>query len=373
MEAPVINRPPVGYLAYLVAVGGGVAALFFLLSPYAITWAVRAIFRTNEEIKYLLTSQIGFALLGLLVGVGLGNLAWNWFGNLRVRWEKMPSGGKVTLIVAIFLGFLASVPFMFFLTTLLSGNVPALAGAMLLILMGFTTLSSYVLQSITDILPWNQGERAGRKSGIKILDTNVIIDGRILDVVRTGFLEGPYYVPGFVLDELQYIADSPDPLRRQRGRRGLDVLRNLQSEATLDVRTQDKHAGNPKDEVDSRLVRLARVLGADIVTNDFNLNRVAALQSVRVLNINDLSLALRPNVLPTEKLTLSVIKEGNQPFQGVGYLDDGTMVVVEDGAPLIGRTVEVSVTQVIQTERGKMIFAQTQENDDSNHRKRRTY
>jgi uncharacterized protein YacL len=175
-------------------------------------------------------------------------------------------------------------------------------------------------------------------------------------------LDGQIYVPNFVLEELQHIADSADPLRRQRGRRGLDVLRHMQADFNLEVGTRDRFAVPSSDGVDGRLVRLAQALGADIVTNDFNLNRVAALQDVRVLNINDLALALKPNVLPGESLALQLVREGNQPGQGVGYLDDGTMVVVEQGKRHIGETVHVTVTQVIQTERGKMIFGDLGQN-----------
>jgi uncharacterized protein YacL len=217
--------------------------------------------------------------------------------------------------------------------------------------------------SMADILPWNRGRPSGRKSGIKLLDTNVIIDGRIYDVVRAGFLDGQIYVPGFVLDELQHIADSHDSLRRQRGRRGLDVLRHMQGDFDMEVGIHDRYAPDLGDGVDARLVRLAKAMGADICTNDFNLNRVAGLQDVKVLSLNDLALALRTNVMPQETLMLPMTREGNQPGQGVGYLEDGTMVVVENGKPHIGETVEVIVTQVIQTERGKMIFAEVDPTD----------
>jgi uncharacterized protein YacL len=195
---------------------------------------------------------------------------------------------------------------------------------------------------------------------IKILDTNVIIDGRVYDVARVGFVEGQIYVPQFVLEELQYIADSHDSLRRQRGRRGLDILKLMQTEFNIEVGVHDRLAPDQGDGVDSRLVRLATALGGDLVTNDHNLNRVATLQDVRVLNINDLALSLRPNVLPQEHLDLNIVREGNQIGQGIGYLEDGTMVIVENGRAHIGETLEVMVTQVIQTERGKLIFAEVE-------------
>jgi uncharacterized protein YacL len=303
----------------------------------------------NSYVQMACTMLAGF--IGILFG--------GWAHKIYSKWRAMHIGDKLTVYVGGLLGTIASLPILILIySSLQLGHWgPA---AMIIVLAVFTFLSIIALQSMDDILPWNRSNIRGKKSGIKILDTNVIIDGRIYDVARTGFIEGQLYVPGFVLEELQHIADSADALRRQRGRRGLEVLRHLQAEFPLEIRIHDRIvAGIP--EVDSRLVRLARVLGADIVTNDFNLNRVAALQDVRVLNLNDLSLALRPNVLPQETLVLPLVREGNQHGQGVGYLEDGTMVVVENGRVHIGDTVEVVVTQVIQTERGKMIFAEALE------------
>jgi uncharacterized protein YacL len=296
---------------------------------------------------------VGMTILGLILGGGLGNFAAFAMERLDVRWRKMEAGDRVTLFVGIFAGIVAALPFLFLFQALGTATASILTFGFTL---GFSALAVYALSSMEEVLPWQRSKGPTRKSGIKILDTNVIIDGRIYDVTRAGFLDGQIYVPNFVLDELQHIADSADPLRRQRGRRGLDVLRHMQADFSLEVGTRDRFAVPSSDGVDGRLVRLAQALGADIVTNDFNLNRVAALQDVRVLNINDLALALKPNVLPGESLALQLVREGNQPGQGVGYLDDGTMVVVEQGKRHIGETVHVTVTQVIQTERGKMIF-----------------
>jgi uncharacterized protein YacL len=222
-----------------------------------------------------------------------------------------------------------------------------------------------------ETLPWYRGKVKAKRTGMKILDTNVIIDGRVYDVAQSGFIEGQIYVPQFVLEELQYIADSHDPLRRQRGKRGLDILKLMQSEFNIEVGVHDRLAPEQSDGVDSRLVRLATAVGGDLVTNDHNLNRVATLQNVRVLNINDLALSLRPNVLPQESLILPIVREGNQHGQGVGYLEDGTMVIVENGREHIGETREVMVTQVIQTERGKLIFAEVEGPEvDNTHRRK---
>ncbi len=190
----------------------------------------------------------------------------------------------------------------------------------------------------------------------KLLDTNVIIDGRISDICKTGFLEGKLLIPVFVLEELQHIADSADSLRRVRGRRGLDVLQKIQDESPLEVEImnvdfEDIH------EVDSKLVRLAQKIGGKIITNDFNLNKVAQLRGVEVLNINDLSNAVKAVVIPGETMKVQVVRDGKEPGQGVAYLDDGTMIVIENGHRYLSRTISVEVTSALQTSAGRMIFA----------------
>ncbi|MGB1250639.1 MAG: PIN/TRAM domain-containing protein [Candidatus Promineifilaceae bacterium] len=189
-----------------------------------------------------------------------------------------------------------------------------------------------------------------------LLDTSVIIDGRITDISKTGFLTASLTVPNFVLVELQHIADSADPIRRKRGRRGLEVLNVLRTECPIPFEISDIDVSEVR-EVDSKLVALARHLNAPIMTNDYNLNRVAGLQGVTVLNINDLASAVKAAYLPGEELTVKVIQEGRESGQGVGYLDDGTMVVVEEGRRQLNRTVDVVVTKVLQTSAGRMIFA----------------
>ncbi|MEK7477256.1 MAG: PIN domain-containing protein [Candidatus Coatesbacteria bacterium] len=189
----------------------------------------------------------------------------------------------------------------------------------------------------------------------KLLDTSVIIDGRIAEVCETGFLEGVFYIPRFVLQELQRIADSSDPLKRNRGRRGLDILNRMQrSKITLEVLEVDAPETR---EVDEKLLIIGKARGARIITNDFNLNKVAEIHGVPVLNINDLANALKPAVLPGELLTIRVIKEGKEAGQGIGYLDDGTMVVVDNGKVYMGQKIEVVVTSALQTAAGRMIFA----------------
>jgi uncharacterized protein YacL len=308
-------------------------------------------------------NAIPFMILGAILGAFLGLRTLSVLERLDERWEKMEVGDKVNVFLGAFAGLVASVPFLVLFQNLtLETHYKAIL--VTAVIFGLSALSIYMLQSIAEVLPWSRAQGKSKRSGVKLLDTNVIIDGRIYEVARNGFLEGEIYVPGFVLDELQYIADSHDALRRQRGRRGLEVLRHMQSEFPMEVRVHDRLAPDAGDGVDGRLVRLAKAIGADIVTNDWNLNRVADLQGIRVLNLNELSIALRTNVLPNETLELTVIREGNQSGQGVAYLEDGTMVVIENGKNHIGETLEVSVTQVIQTERGKMIFAKVDGPDD---------
>jgi len=308
-----------------------------------------------------LWTRIGFTTAGLLLGILVGNHGFELLSKVAQHLEEAEPDEKV----AIGLGLLSAAIITFALYPLLF----AIGGSRLgwaLTLLAFVVLvylSVVSFLSMKEYLPLT-AQMARRSRGIKVLDTSVIIDGRIRDIYRAGFLEGRLYVPGFVLDELQHIADSDDPLRRARGRRGLDILMQLQQEAELEVRTHDRLAPPANDGVDGRLVRLAKALRADIVTNDYNLNRVAELQGVRVLNINELAEAVRIHVLPGEELTVTPIREGQEPDQGVAYLEDGTMVVVEGGRAFINQAIDVVVTSVLQSTRGKMLFAEPKSADE---------
>lgn len=196
-------------------------------------------------------------------------------------------------------------------------------------------------------------KRAGRS--FKILDTSVIIDGRIADLCDTGFVEGTLVIPQFVLQELHLVADSPDALKRQRGRRGLDVLDHLQKSSQVDVVLSDADFPEARD-VDSKLIEMAKTTDGKIVTNDFNLNKIAGIHGIKVLNINELVNSLRPVALPGETMNVFILKEGKEKDQGIAYLDDGTMVVVDNSRRMIGQAVDVTVTSVLQTTVGKMIF-----------------
>jgi len=205
------------------------------------------------------------------------------------------------------------------------------------------------------IIPYVRLRRQDQAELITILDTSVIIDGRIVDICKTKFLFGKVVIPRFVLKELQQIADSTDPIKRQRGRRGLEMLHTIQKEPGSDIAIHEEDFPETH-EVDAKLVKLAKLLEAKILTVDYNLNRVATIQGIKVLNINELANALKPVVFPGEEMQIKLIKEGKEHNQAIGYLDDGTMVVVEDARRLIGQEVKVAVTSVLQTQAGRMIF-----------------
>jgi uncharacterized protein YacL len=269
------------------------------------------------------------------------------------------AGGAV---VGLLVGVLVAIP-LSYLPWYLGSFLP-IAASLALAYLGVTA----VLTHKKELLQLVRGPRDGRASSANaetsaggqpvVVDTSSIIDGRIADICQTGFLAGPLLVPRFVLRELQHIADSSDALRRGRGRRGLDILNKLQKDATVPLVIHEDD-GEPGVEVDALLVILARRLHCPIVTNDYNLNRVAGIQGVKVLNVNELANAVKSIVLPGQELSLKVIQEGKELNQGVGYLEDGTMVVVENGRRAIGTTVTVMVSRVLQTAAGRMVFAQT--------------
>ncbi len=342
-------------------------------APAILDWLYAVIAKGVAHENNSVVQLMPMIVLGVILGLFCGSLVINWITKLGFRWDRMNTGDKVNIFLGVFIGLVASVPFLLLFNSAGSSVAPYLPFAIVGLTLGFASLSIYALQSMEEILPWTQQTIKSRRRGIKILDTNVIIDGRIYDVLKAGFLEGELYVPAFVLEELQHIADHSDSLKRQRGRRGLEVLHHMRDDFALETGIYDKHASDRSEEVDSRIVRIAKAIGADIVTNDWNLNRVAKLQQLNVLNLNDLALAMKPNVLPGEALRVLISKEGNQFGQGVGYLEDGTMVVIENGRNHVGETHDVMVTQVIQTERGKMIFAEMDVENEQVSRRRRSH
>jgi len=322
-----------------------------------------------------------FPVLGMIVGFTVASLIYRQAVNLAREvlsdLQKMPGRDKAAVVLGVFIGLGMTA-----LLGVLLVRIPEY-GAQLTVLVGLICvyLGVFITLSMKEELYFffpNLAVRPGDalagasspRSRPKLLDTNVIIDGRIADVARAGFIEGPIYIPGFVLEELHLIADSSDSLKRNRGRRGLDILNQMQQEADLEVNVYDQYATAIKnsDPVDAKLVQLAKELHGAIVTNDFNLNKVAQLQGVRVLNVNELANAVKPVVLPGEELVVTIVREGKEPDQGVAYLDDGTMVVVERGKERIGESIRVTVTSVLQTVAGKMIFGNPQDSQEYSNR-----
>jgi uncharacterized protein YacL len=329
----------------------------------------------------MLFAKFAFTCLGLLFAQLLSTPAFRWLVHAGDRLKEMKANEKVATFSGVFIGLL--------LTVLLSIAFPfkgfwgfwitAVVGGILIYLGIVATWS--MKDELRLFLPGSAALTPDGKEvppeQCKILDTNVIIDGRVADICRTGFIEGPIYVPGFVLDELQHIADSADSLKRARGRRGLDILNQMRTELDMMVRTYDNTDPNDRDEVDAKLVKLAKKLNGKIVTNDYNLNKVAELQGVPVLNINELANAVKPIVLPGEEMLVTIIKEGKEQNQGVAYLEDGTMIVVEGGRRRIGETLPVVTSSVLQTVAGKMIFAnirgEEEEDEEGYDRNLRAY
>ncbi|GAB4469363.1 MAG: PIN/TRAM domain-containing protein [Anaerolineales bacterium] len=317
----------------------------------------------------LLYYQILIGLVGALAGLILTPfLTTRPVKSLRVILSRVSVqtllGGLLGLMAGLILAALLAFPISMLPEPF--GNILPFIGALLFSYLGvmvFIMRQNEILSLFRINIPSSKSASETPPSETTrtiLLDTSVIIDGRIADIARTGFLMGSLLIPRFVLNELQFIADSPDSLRRQRGRRGMEVLAQLQKNATLPVRISDIDVEGVR-EVDDKLVILARQLRAPILTNDYNLNRVAELQGVAVLNVNELANAVKSILLPGEGLNVNIIQEGKEAGQGVGYLDDGTMVVVEDGRDHINRNVFVIVTKVLQTAAGRMIFARLAE------------
>lgn len=303
---------------------------------------------------------ITFMLVGALAGLVLTPYLTVWpIRFLRQRIHRMPIQQLLAATMGLIIGLVIAALSTFPLSMLprpLNQILPFLS-ALLFGYIGVLVMTARQ-QEIFAFLRGRRPESLEEWGEIPpvLLDTSVIIDGRIADITRTGFIRGDILVPRFILNELQYIADSTDLLRRNRGRRGLDILRRLQEEPGSRVRIVDLDAPEARS-ADDKLVLLARRLHCPIITNDYNLNRVAELQGVTVLNINELANAVRTVYLPGETLKIHIIQEGKEADQGVGYLDDGTMVVVENGRAFIGMEIETTVTKVLQTAAGRMIFA----------------
>ncbi|MFZ5996331.1 MAG: PIN/TRAM domain-containing protein [Nitrospirota bacterium] len=309
---------------------------------------------------YFYGFRYGFIVEGLAAGLFLGLISL----LVESRLRRVSFGSVLGGLVGLGMGLVFAVLLLFPLRSIITDENWGIASFVLTAVLGygglFVGLQRGKNLTIPAIMRLFKGQEL--EQDIKILDTSVIIDGRIADVIEAGFLEGTFIIAQFILQELQYIADSPDPMRRAKGRRGLDILHRIQKMANIKVRIVEEDFPKIK-EVDAKLISLARLMNGKIITNDFNLNKVAQLQGVPVLNINELANVLKPVVLPGEVLNLFIVKEGKEYNQGVAYLDDGTMVVVENARRLIGKTADLVVTSVLQTTAGRMIFARLKEEE----------
>ncbi|MGL5354773.1 MAG: PIN/TRAM domain-containing protein [Clostridium sp.] len=346
----ILKIPTVKEVSFLsTAVGQVLSTIFmmlifgiilFLISPYIYKAISNLIEYAEKNIQKLSATEILYAAVGIIVAVVIISLIAYPIKKISQLFGE-DLGAAIGSIIVLLLNLVA-----------------AIIGAD--VFMKKKDDISSLLGNIKRGQSKDKKNKGSLKTIAKILDTSVIIDGRIFDICKTGFVEGPLVIPSFVLDELRHISDSSDSLKRNRGRRGLDILNKIQKE--LEIETQIWEGDFPEiAEVDSKLLKLAQVLKGKVVTNDFNLNKVAEFQGVPVLNINELANAIKPVVLPGEEMKVLVVKDGKEPTQGVAYLDDGTMIVVEDGRRFMGSPLDVIVTSVLQTAAGRMIFAKVKE------------
>lgn len=351
--------------AFFIVIGGTIG---FLYGPFIM------VLLNLDVMNWLLSPLLGMAIGAIILflfSYFLVDYILDFFKWVEEGLIKVPVGdlffGSIGLVLGLLIAFLVNLSIQEFQIKIISQVVPIFLTIILGYLgfqVGFRRREEFATlvninrkEKKTPTEDKKSVEKEGKYQPLpKVLDTSVIIDGRIADICETNFLEGPIIIPEFVLGELQHIADSSDALKRNRGRRGLDVLNRIQKELPIEVQIYD---GDFEDipEVDSKLIKLAKVLEGVLVTNDYNLNKVSDFHGVTVLNINDLANAVKPVVLPGEELSVQVIRDGKEKRQGIAYLDDGTMIVVEDGQDYIGKTIDVIITSVLQTSAGRMIFA----------------
>lgn len=329
-----LTNSPFKKILFLAIITLFFGIILFLISPWINSIIMKVMDYVEKSLQKLPAVEILLGVLGALIGL---------------------------LISAVFVDLLAKVPVVGAILAVVVAAIMAVLGANIAIkrreeLMSIlSNIGTKRLQATREKKSKGEHQR-DRKGYPKVLDTSVIIDGRIFDICQTGFIEGPLVIPNFVLVELRHIADSSDSLKRTRGRRGLDILNKIQKELNIDVQINERDFPNI-GEVDAKLLKLSQVLDGKVVTNDYNLNKVAEFQGVPVLNINELANAVKPVVLPGEEMSVQIIKDGKESGQGIAYLDDGTMIVVEGGKKFIGDTKSVVVTSVLQTAAGRMIFA----------------
>ena len=322
------------------------ALIGYLVTPFFVRLLGFIGLSFEKNLETLSWHDISVALAGLIAGLIVANLAALPFADLPVV------GSYLAVLLNVVLGYHGATLFLKRKEEI-HGMWSSIGG----LKQRFSIRGKRTKESGDNALTELAIEPGNERLAVKLLDTSVIIDGRILEIAATGFLEGPFILPRFILNELQTIADSSDPTRRTKGRRGLDIINELRqlsdvSVQILEVTLKDFDVGS----VDEGLVALAKELAAKVVTTDYNLNKIAQIQGVSVLNVNELANALKPSLLPGESITVDVLREGKEPQQGVGYLDDGTMIVVENGEDFIGKRVEVVVTSMLQTSAGRMVF-----------------
>ena len=343
-----------------------------ILAAFGVYWGIQlaAIFELSTLISSIVLGLVG-AVIGFIFTPYVTTRPATSIRNVLSRISAQTLvAGVFGLIAGLLIAALAAFP----LSLLPSpfGDVLPFIGVLIFAYFGIVVfvMRQEDIINVLKYLPGRSSPSTNQADGIPdeaaagtiLLDTSVIIDGRIADIARTGFLVGSLLIPRFVLNELQYIADSSDSLRRQRGRRGMEVLSQLQKDNVIPVQISDIDVEGIR-EVDEKLVVLARQLSCSILTNDYNLNRIAELQGVKILNVNELANAVKTVFLPGESLTIDIIQEGREAGQGIAYLDDGTMVVVEDGRSRIGTQSTVTVTKVLQTAAGRMVFSRIKENE----------
>lgn len=323
------------------------------------------LFRDNTDLSLLLLFAISFAISFKFLAPDLFRGTSKMAMRIGQDTSRMPAGKMISCTLGVILGMVIALLLSMTYRSLLGSGWYAVVTLGLYLLCGYVGFAmglgqSTNMEQLGNRLRGDSDRLFGKitwRVTPKILDTSVIIDGRVIDIIRSGFMEGPFVVPDFVLAELHLLADSANSLKRTRGRRGLDLLTELQDEFKVTIySTKGKKEIEEIPEVDVKLVKLSRSLKGKLVTNDFNLNKVAHINDISVLNINDLANAIKPVAIPGEAMLVSVIKRGKNSEQGIGYLDDGTMIVVEDGADQIGQSVKIYVTSMIQTSAGKMIF-----------------
>lgn len=323
-----------------------------------------------QEIVLLFLSGIAFGIILFLISPGIIHHFFSFLHWVENNLIEVPMQdiviGSLGLIAGLIIAFLISEP----ISRMRLHWVSVILTVAIYFVFGYLGISISVKRK-EELSQFSLFRRFGRDKGskdqsgsqtAKILDTSVIIDGRIFDICKTGFIEGPLIIPSFVLNELRHIADSSDTLKRNRGRRGLDVLNKIQKELDIEVKIYEDDVADTT-EVDIKLLKLGQKFNAKVITNDYNLNKVAEFQGVEVLNINELANAVKPVVLPGEEMSVHVIKDGKETGQGIGYLDDGTMIVVDGGKKHVGETINVLVTSVLQTAAGRMIFAKPKSAD----------